>query len=123
MTVEELEHIAQEEFDKLPPRLRENVENVSIVVDDVPTRDQRCRAGVRDAGLLLGLYEGVPLTRRDTGYGMYPVIPDRITLFKYSIETVSRSAEEVRHKIREVLIHEIAHYYGMKEEEIRSAGY
>jgi predicted Zn-dependent protease with MMP-like domain len=123
MTVEEFEHIVQEEFDDLPERFRENMENVSIVVDEVPTPDQVRRAGVRRGGMLLGLYEGVPLTRRDTGYGVYPVVPDRITLFKHSIEVVSRSRDDILRKIREVLIHEIAHYYGMGEEEIRSAGY
>ncbi|MDH3251379.1 MAG: metallopeptidase family protein [Ignavibacteria bacterium] len=123
MTVKEIEQIAQEEFDRLPERFRENMENVSIVVDESPSRDQLRRAGVRDGGLLLGLYEGVPLTRRDTGYGVYPVVPDRITLFKGPIEAIARSRDDIRGKIREVLIHEIAHYYGMGEEEIRSAGY
>jgi predicted Zn-dependent protease with MMP-like domain len=123
MTVEEFEHIAQEEFDNLPEQFRENIENVSIVVDEAPSPDQARRAGVRQGGLLLGLYEGVPLTKRDTGYGVYPVVPDRITLFKRSIEAVARSRDDIRRKIMEVLIHEIAHYYGMGEEEIRSAGY
>jgi predicted Zn-dependent protease with MMP-like domain len=73
--------------------------------------------------MLLGLYEGIPLTRRGVDYGMYPVVPDRITLFKQNIEIIARDEQELRAKIREVLIHEIGHYYGMSETEIRRAGY
>ena len=73
--------------------------------------------------MLLGLYEGIPLTRRGAEYGVYPVVPDTITLYQKNIEAVSRSDEEVRGTIRDVLIHEIGHYFGMTDAEIRKAGY
>ncbi len=73
--------------------------------------------------MLLGLYEGIPLSKRGSDYGVYPVIPDTITLFQRNIESVSRSEAEVRKRIREVLIHEIGHYFGMTDAEIRKAGY
>ncbi len=99
------------------------MENVHIVVEDTDLGGARRRAGIRGGSFLLGLYEGVPLTRRGTGYGMYPILPDKITLFKQNIERVARTPEEIRLQIREVLIHEIAHHFGMDEKQIRDAGY
>jgi predicted Zn-dependent protease with MMP-like domain len=99
------------------------MDNVHIVVEELPAMHLPGRRGIRSGGLLLGLYEGIPLTRRGAEYGMYPVVPDRITLFRQNIEAVSRNDRELRARIRETLIHEIGHYYGMSESEIRRAGY
>ncbi len=119
----EFEAIAHEEFDKLPPAFRERLDNVHIVVEDVDTRARRRRAGVYRDSMLLGLYEGVPLSRRGAYYGVYPVVPDRITLFQRNIELTVDSLEELRQRTREVMVHEIAHHFGMSEKEIRAAGY
>ena len=73
--------------------------------------------------MLLGLYEGIPLNKRGSSYGVYPAVPDKITLYKQNIEQVARTDAGLRAKIRDVLIHEIAHYFGMNEEEVRQAGY
>lgn len=123
MEKEEFESIAQEVFDSLPEAFRHNIENVHIVVEETPEPHAMQKAGVRSGSMLLGLYEGIPLNKRGTAYGMYPAIPDKITLYKHNIESVARSDEGIRAKIREVLIHEIAHYFGMNEEEVRNAGY
>jgi predicted Zn-dependent protease with MMP-like domain len=72
---------------------------------------------------LLGLYRGIPLPQRGTWYGATPVLPDRISLYRKNIEAGVRSDEELAARIREVLIHEIGHYFGMSEKEIRQAGY
>lgn len=120
---EEFEQVAQEVFDALPERFHSAIENVRIVVEDTPTGSEFGGGGFHPAGLLLGLYEGIPLNRRGVHYGMYPVVPDKITLFKKNIELVSASEEDLRNTIRETLIHEIGHYFGMSEQEIRQAGY
>jgi predicted Zn-dependent protease with MMP-like domain len=73
--------------------------------------------------MLLGLYEGVPVSKRGIWYGSSPVVPDKITLFRKNIERSLRVGETLKDKIRDVLIHEIAHHFGMDEEEIRRAGY
>jgi predicted Zn-dependent protease with MMP-like domain len=119
----EFEEIAQEAFESLPRRLQEKVENVHIVIDDEPTEETLRKSGIRPGSLLLGLYQGVPLNRRGEDYGRYPVIPDTITLYRNAILSVARSESAVREKIREVLIHEIAHYFGMTERQVREAGY
>jgi predicted Zn-dependent protease with MMP-like domain len=102
---------------------REHLENVRIVIDDVPSRAQRERTGYGHDSLLLGLYEGVPLTHRTTHYGVAPTVPDTITLFQRNIERIAATDDGVREEIRVTLIHEIAHYYGMDEDKVRAAGY
>jgi predicted Zn-dependent protease with MMP-like domain len=119
----EFEKIAHEEFEALPPGFRTRLENVHIVVEETDSRTRRQRAGAHGGSMLLGLYEGVPLSRRGTSYGVYPVVPDRITLFQRNIEETVDSGVELRERIREVMVHEIAHHFGMSEKEIRDAGY
>jgi predicted Zn-dependent protease with MMP-like domain len=89
-------------------------------VEDSPSIDAlaRSRAGKRS---LLGLYQGVPLPHRGTSYGMYPVGPDKITLYQQNIESVCNSDDEIEHRIVEVLFHELGHYFGMNEREVREA--
>jgi len=123
MTRERFEAIAEEEFAVLPEPFRKRIENVRIVIEDVDSPAERRRAGVDRSSMLLGLYEGVPLPRRGIDYGIVPVMPDTVTLFQKNIESIARSEAEVRTQIRETLIHEIAHYFGMDEDDIREAGY
>lgn len=119
---EAFERLLEEEFDRLPERFRSAMENVHIVVDDGDGAGRR-RGGTRSGGTLLGLYEGIPLTKRGADYGVYPVVPDRITLFRRSIQRAAGSNDDVRRLVRMVLIHEIGHYFGMTEAELRAAGY
>jgi predicted Zn-dependent protease with MMP-like domain len=69
---------------------------------------------------LLGLYEGVPQTRRTTHYGL--VLPDKITLFRRPILAVCRTPEEVRERVRSVVIHELAHHFGIDDDRLRDLG-
>lgn len=120
MTKEHFEEIAQRAFDSLPEKFRENIENVHIVVEDYPT-DELVAQNARDRYSLLGLYQGIPLTHRGTWYGASPTAPDKISLFQKNIEASCRTEEEVRRRIVEVLFHEIGHYFGMNETQIRNA--
>ncbi|MEW6060690.1 MAG: metallopeptidase family protein [Bacteroidota bacterium] len=119
MTREQFEHIAQEAFDSLPATFRDRVENVQIVVEDYPSDDALDHAGDRYS--LLGLYQGIPLPHRGTWYGSSATVPDKITLYQKNIEAVCRDEEEIVLKIREVLFHELGHYFGMNEEQVRKA--
>ena len=120
MSRERFEELARNAFDSLPEVLVEKMENVVVVVEEDPSPGARVKFA---GGMLLGLYEGVPQNRRGTYYGAYPVGPDKISLFRRNIMRSVRSEEELPEKIREVLIHEIAHHFGMDEDEIRNAGY
>ncbi len=120
---EEFERMTQEIFDSLPAQFQQNMENVSVIVEDEPTKEILVRMGIRSTETLFGLYEGIPLNRRGTWYGMNAVVPDKISLYKQSIERSAGNETELRARIQHVLIHEIAHYYGMDEDEVRAAGY
>jgi predicted Zn-dependent protease with MMP-like domain len=108
------EDIAEEAFSHLPALFKRKIENVEIVVEETPNVPEQ-------HSLLLGLYHGVPLTKRGTWYGMSPVLPDRISLYQKNIESVCSSDEEIKEKIYEVLCHEIGHYFGMDEVQVRKA--
>ncbi len=123
MDRETFEAIAEEAFGLLPEKFRKAIDNVAIVVEDYPTDETIRKMHLRSKYQLLGLYQGVPLTMRGTWYGMTPTPPDRVTLYQRNIEAVSHSEESIKENIREVLIHEIGHYFGMSEEEIRKAGF
>jgi predicted Zn-dependent protease with MMP-like domain len=123
MERDRFEDLAREAFENLPPELSQKMENVVIVVEDCPTSEVRSRMKLGRDRMLLGLYEGVPLSHRGSGYGAYPVPPDKISLYQKNIERIARGEKEIAAKIREVLIHEIAHHFGMNEQQIREAGY
>ncbi len=115
--------VVEKAFEDLPDEFKLRIENVHVVVEDLPDEFDMRGARIRNPHSLLGLYTGIPLNKRGPDYGMYPVIPDRIKLFRQNIERICRTDDEVEEKIREVLIHEVAHYFGMTDAEIRRAGY
>jgi predicted Zn-dependent protease with MMP-like domain len=120
MTREQFEQVAQSAFDSLPEEFKRRVDNVHIVVEDYPSDDVLASTRSRRDSLL-GLYQGVPLPHRNTWYGTSPTAPDTITLYQKNIEAVSKTEEDVERRIAEVLFHEIGHYFGMNEREIRAA--
>lgn len=121
LTERAFERLVAQALDDLPDWVRERMENLAIVVEPWPTRDQRRKTGTKRGTLLLGLYEGIPLTRRGQGYNLVP--PDRITLFQGPLELVADAPSTLVQLIRHTVIHEIAHYLGFSEEEIRGLGY
>jgi len=105
----------------LPKEFREKLDNVSIFIEDLPTREQIGKFDARHENFtLLGLYEGVPQTRR-SNYGVGGAVPDKITLFRYPILSFAHSQEHLIELIRDTLWHEIGHHFGMSEEDIRKA--
>ncbi|MEK7262998.1 MAG: metallopeptidase family protein [Bacteroidota bacterium] len=123
MTREQFEDLAQIAYDELPEFFKQKIDNVRIIVEEYPTEKEMHSVHLRSKHHLLGLYQGVPTTFRNTWYGATPMMPDTIILYQKNIESVCTTDEEIGKKIRDVLIHEIAHYFGMNEEQVRSAGY
>jgi predicted Zn-dependent protease with MMP-like domain len=115
MTRERFEELVVRAIDELPEEFRMALENVDVVVQDYPDRRQLARIG--RGMMLLGLYEGVPQSKRTQGYGM--VLPDRIVVFQKPIQDRCRSEAEVEAEIGRVVRHEIAHHFGLDEEELR----
>jgi len=106
------EQLVEEAVEGLPEEFQKRLENIDVTVDDLPSRRQMRQAGLRNSMILLGLYEGVPLTMRHTGYGMVP--PDKVTIFQKSIEAKCGADEMcIKEEIRRVVRHEIAHHFGI----------
>ena len=106
-------------MDELPPDRIKGLDNVAITYADNPTPEQMRKLKLRgEGGLLLGLYEGIPLTKRGAGYNL--VLPDKITLFKIPLATIARDDADFREQIKHTLWHEIAHFYGLDHDDIRA---
>lgn len=115
MDRQRFEELVVKAIEDLPDEFLDQMENVDIVVQDAPNRTQLARVG---RGMtLLGLYEGVPHTRRTRGYNM--ALPDRIVIFQKPIEAKCRSEREIADEVRRVVEHEIAHHFGSDEESLR----
>ena len=117
MEREKFEALVARALKNLPPEFKSKLENVDIVVEDWPTPRQLRQVKLRHPGQLLGLYQGVPQTRRGRGYGM--VLPDKISIFRKPIEAQCRFGEEIEVKIGEIVRHEIAHHFGTDEKTLR----
>ncbi len=113
---EAFDRLITQAMDELPQQYITGLENVAILYDDEPTDYQRQKSHLDDRGLLLGLYEGIPLPTRGAGYSF--VLPDKITLFKRPLLQISRDETELFEEIKRTLWHEIAHYYGLDHDRI-----
>lgn len=117
MQKERFEALVARALNELPLEFRDRLENVDVVVEGRPTAGQPSRMKLRSHVQLLGLYEGVPQTKRGRHYGM--VVPDKITIFQKPIEAIARSDKQIEAEIQRVVRHEIAHHFGTDEETLR----
>ena len=113
----EFEESVVSALEGLPTFFKKKMENIDVVVEDKAPQDLLSEMELRSPFDLLGLYQGIPLDRRGFFYGN--VLPDKITLFQMPIESICRTGEEVKEKIREVVIHEVGHYFGLSDERLR----
>ena len=113
MDRERFESLVTTAVDSLPEEFREKLENVDVVVAGEPTARQLAAVGLKRGETLLGLYEGVPLTRRGRHYGM--VVPDKITIFQKPIEVKCRYDRTIVAEVQRVVRHEIAHHFGISD--------
>jgi predicted Zn-dependent protease with MMP-like domain len=117
LTRKEFEELVVLALKRLPKFFKKRMKNVDVVVEDRAPRDLLSEMGLRSPFDLLGLYQGVPLGRRGFYYGN--VLPDKITLFQISIESICQTREEIEEKVKEVVIHEVGHYFGLDDKKLR----
>ena len=133
----EFEKLVEKGYEQLPQWVREKIQNVALLVEDEPSREDREAEGLGDDETLLGLYKGIPLSARGEEYGVGMTLPDTITLYQIPIEEeaeeelttsnvvnghndiVSRYKEMVAKVVAETIWHEFAHHFGMDEGEVR----
>ncbi len=101
----------------LPPYIREKMDNVAIIVEQRPSAEEEKEARTKPGGVLLGLYQGIPQTT--WGRDFSGRLPDKITIFQESVESLAHSPEEMAELVKETVWHEIAHHFGLDEERIR----
>lgn len=123
LTDEEFEGAVQDAIDSIPEEFLDALENVAIMIADEPDDADEGDGYYSDAGDLLGLYDGMALTLRGDYYGAGNDYPDTITVFKGPHERLSDDRDEVLEEIRKTVVHEIAHYFGMDEDQVDEMGY
>jgi predicted Zn-dependent protease with MMP-like domain len=108
--------VVEEALDSLPQEFRSRIRNVAVLVEDMPPDQPRPQPS-QPRRLLLGIFHGVPTTRKSI-FGL-PTGPDHIVLYQKNIEAICSSEAAVREQIRLTLIHELGHYFGMDEEQLK----
>jgi len=117
LTRGEFERVVAEALDSLPKRFADLVHNVVIAVEDEPSdEDLESLDDDDEEGELLGIYRGVALTER--GYNDAPYLPDEIAVFRGPINRIAGSRAEAVHEVRETVIHELGHYFGLDDDEM-----
>lgn len=119
MEQEEFEELVLDAIQELPQELLSRLSNVAIVVQQWPTREQLDDAGLEGRGDLLGLYEGIPLTQRES-YNL--ALPDKITIFQGPLEAICSTRDDIAREVKETVAHEIAHHFGIDDERLHDMG-
>ncbi len=109
------EKLVQQSLRRLPRRFKKKLDNISVEVEDRPSAELLRDMGIT-SGTLFGLYQGVPLTRREWNYGN--VLPDRIIIYQRPIESAAGSPGEIEEIVLDTVIHEVGHYFGFSDDEL-----
>jgi len=118
MKKDEFEKLVSEAISAMPSHIQKAIDNVVFIVETEPHYHKAKETNITMNEVLLGLYEGIPQINRGSGYT--GVLPDKITLFQKPIEELSGGDEnKLKQLIREVVEHEVGHYFGFNEIEVR----
>jgi predicted Zn-dependent protease with MMP-like domain len=109
---DQFERVVEEAIEGLPPQFASLLENMAIVVEEEPTANDL--ELVDEGGELLGIFRGVPRTHR--AWGALPILPTQIAIFRGPILRVTRSRDQAVRQIRNTVIHELGHYFGLSDE-------
>lgn len=111
----EFERLVEEALSSLPSQFADLLDNVAVVIEEEPSDDDLDALEDQDDELL-GIYRGVALTRRT--HDMLPMLPDQIAIFRGPILRVTRTRREAIHEIRDTVIHELGHYFGLHDHDM-----
>jgi predicted Zn-dependent protease with MMP-like domain len=113
------DQIVSEAIDNIPEKYQQKLTDVLFKVEDQPTQEQMKQLGLRRCDALFGLYEGVPLTRRNGA--VHSIVPDVITIFKHPMIEIYPEKDTLKKQIYETVWHEVAHYFGLNHRMIHMA--
>ena len=114
MTRRQFEALVEKSLRKLPRAFKEKVANIAVVVEDWADDETLAEMGIEPPDTLYGLYQGVDITQRDSSYGN--VLPDVITIYQGPIEEDAADEEEMAEIVRETVMHELGHYFGLDDD-------
>jgi predicted Zn-dependent protease with MMP-like domain len=117
ISAKKFEALVVQALDELPDFFRNRLENIEVLIADEPTEDELAEAGLEPDELVLGLYQGIPLTERTADYGL--VLPDTITLYRLCLAEVCDTPEDIIREVQQTVKHEIAHYFGIDDDRLR----
>lgn len=117
---EEFDWYVRQAMDSIDPQFRRYLDEIPVIVEDLPDESAVQRLNLPDQYSLLGLFHGVPLNRRSVHA---PDGPNRIVLYRQNLFSIARSKRQLARQIRKTIIHELAHFIGMTEEQIRQLKY
>ncbi|MGE5531361.1 MAG: metallopeptidase family protein [Bacteroidota bacterium] len=120
MEFDEFAELVSEALDLLPEKFQNALDNVEVVIEDWPSWNTMRMAHVGSKYGLLGFYHGVPLTERTSGYNL--ISPDKISIYQKPIEAQCSSAEQVRALVHRVVLHELAHHFGIDDNRLHEIG-
>ncbi len=104
-------------LDQLPAKIWYEIQNLEVVVEEEPSPELLSKMKIKPSNTLFGIYQGVPRNKRGINYAN--VLPDKITLFKKPIENLCQNRIQLIERIKEVVLHEIGHYFGFSEQELQ----
>ena len=111
------EELVESALAEIPKKFRKLLDNLAVIVEEKPKRTVYENTGTSSLAKILGTYQGIPYKHRGPFYGNFP--PDMIVIYQKPIEDICASDEDIERKIREVVFHEIGHYFGLTEKELR----
>jgi len=117
MEKEKFEKLAEEALAQIPKKFKKLISNLAVIVEEKASREIFEKTGATPLSSILGHYHGVPFKHRGPFYGNIP--PDVIVIYQKPIESICSTEEEIKKKVREVVFHEIGHYFGLSEKELR----
>lgn len=120
MSADLFAQLVAQALDDLPAEFHEQLRNVDVVVEEWPDLETLRRAGVKHPAQLLGFYHGVPQTRRTHAYAL--TLPDKISIYRQPILRRCQTWDEVSALVRHVVLHEIAHHFGISDDRLREIG-
>ena len=117
---QKFESYVSDAIDSIPQKYFDKIQNIVFVVENNPSKEQLEKLRLNPGHSLFGLYEGIPLPARSSGYNL--VLPDKITIFKNPIENFCKDLATLRKQIHKTVWHEVAHYFGLSHEDMDKLG-
>lgn len=121
MRQERFEELVRAALESLPDEFLRRLENVEVAIEEWPSLELIREMKLGPGQVPLGVYQGLPLTRRGASYGL--TLPDRIVIFRGPIEALGHDEEAIKEQVRRVVMHEVGHHFGLSENHLRGASY